>query len=228
MAKTTLNPTGCIAKQELYFSYNPLTELASAAVFCFTASSVQFLSASLAESSDGKATWRLRPIPLQNSKKKKSLMQFLKTLTTTTINSFGLKMLFCRHGGWISAQMVFTTQISWRNHPAKFSIFPLDSATLGRSPNWGIYLLIISDEAKVWETSHSPSFAVYKERASPVCRAVFVTEKKSLYGSIHHYMTEGGGAECTMWDSILSPRRLLFTLGAFSVFFFFQVCDGPL
>lgn len=49
----------------------------------------------------------------------------------------------------------------------------------------------------------------------------------SLYGLIYHYMTEGRGAECTMWDSILSPCHLLFTSGC--LFFFFKsVCHvGP-
>lgn len=95
----------------------------------------------------------------------------------------------------------FSLLLALRSHDEIMqSRFPYRLLTLhGCSLNWEIHLLI--------------ACLLYYLEEKPFCG-----KKNSLCGSIHHYMTEGRGAECTMWDSILSPRQLLFTPGAFSFF----------
>lgn len=145
-------------------------------------------------------------------------MPFLRTITAIIINSICLK---CS-----SADTVAEFQHRW------FSLQSHNEITRPRFP----YILLTTNFQIQWSAKQhaywlfqtkpksekpftSPSILFGGKRLASFSRAA---KKNSLCGSIHHYMTEGRGAEYTMWDSILSPRQLLFTLGAF--FFLWLPC----
>lgn len=120
-------------------------------------------------------------------------------------------------------QMVFTSScvaILQSNYAGTSSMSLFDSELPGGPLNWEIHLLIFQTKSTSEKT---PTSLLYNLEEKSGSQDILWLKRIASYGSIHHYMTEGWGAECTMWDSVLCPPQLLFTLGAF----FSQVGDCP-
>lgn len=127
------------------------------------------------------------------------------------------KMLSLRHRSFQHRLFSFLLLL----YPHK--LFRTDSCAslwLGWRLNWEIHILILFIRVKPKSEKPPTSFHRCSDEKPRLFAGMFAGPKwmacLKLYGSIHHYQTEGGGAECTMWDSILSPPRLLFTPGTFS------------
>lgn len=129
-------------------------------------------------------------------------------------------MLVCWHGGYISAQMVFTAISQW-NYAAKISSSPFDSAL----PGWSIELenSRIDFLSKSQRNLPHPSWTIWREKLAS--RPSLWLGKNSLGGSIHHCMTEGResrihnmGLYSISWPAIVHPGCLVFS---------WQVFDRP-